>query len=44
LAPALNSTEAVIHKIAILKEQLSWAMFLTGSKDLEALKRAKLEE
>jgi isopentenyl-diphosphate delta-isomerase len=44
LAPALDSTEAVIDKIAILKEQLSWAMFLTGSKDLEALKRAKLEE
>jgi isopentenyl-diphosphate delta-isomerase len=44
LAPALDSTEAVIDKIAILKEQLSWAMFLTGSKDLQALKRAKLEE
>jgi isopentenyl-diphosphate delta-isomerase len=44
LAPALDSAEAVIDKITILKEQLSWAMFLTGSKDLEALKRAKLEE
>ena len=44
LAPALESTEAVMNKIAILKEQLRWAMFLTGSKDLEALKKAKLEE
>ncbi|MDB2649568.1 type 2 isopentenyl-diphosphate Delta-isomerase [Porticoccaceae bacterium] len=44
LAPALESTEAVVNKIAILKEQLRWAMFLTGSKDLEALKKAKLEE
>ena len=44
LAPALESTESVVNKIAILKEQLRWAMFLTGSKDLEALKKAKLEE
>ena len=44
LAPALENTEAVVNKIAILKEQLRWAMFLTGSKDLEALKKAKLEE
>jgi isopentenyl-diphosphate delta-isomerase len=44
LAPALVNTEAVVNKIAILKEQLRWAMFLTGSKDLEALKKAKLEE
>ena len=42
LAPALEDTEAVIQKIAILKEQLRWTMFLTGSKNLEALKAAKL--
>lgn len=44
LAPALESTEAVINKISILKEQLRWAMFLTGSHNLETLKIAKLEE
>ena len=34
LAPALESTEAVIEKISILQEQLRWAMFLTGSQNL----------
>ena len=42
LAPALKNTEAVVDKIAILKEQLRWTMFLTGSNNLEALKTAKL--
>lgn len=44
LAPALENTEAVIEKISILKEQLRWAMFLTGSHNLKALKTAKLED
>jgi isopentenyl-diphosphate delta-isomerase len=43
LAPALNSTEAVIEKIEIFKEQLRWAMFLTGSKNLSQLRTAALQ-
>ena len=43
LAPALESTEAVIEKISILKEQLRWAMFLTGSSDLFTLREAPLQ-
>ena len=42
LQPALESTEAVIEQIEILREQLRWAMFLTGSKDLKTLQSAPL--
>jgi isopentenyl-diphosphate delta-isomerase len=42
LQPALESTEAVIEKIEILREQLRWAMFLTGSKNLKKLQSAAL--
>ena len=42
LQPALESTEAVIEKIEILREQLRWTMFLTGSKNLEKLHSAPL--
>ncbi|MDC3261709.1 type 2 isopentenyl-diphosphate Delta-isomerase [bacterium] len=43
LAPALESTEAVVEKITILREQLHWAMFLTGSKDLSTLAQAPVQ-
>lgn len=43
LAPALESTEAVIEKITVLKEQLRWAMFLTGSSNLDSLRKAPLQ-
>ena len=43
LAPALESTEAVTEKINVLKEQLRWAMFLTGSSNLDALRKAPLQ-
>jgi isopentenyl-diphosphate delta-isomerase len=43
LTPALESTEAVIEKINVLKEQLRWAMFLTGSPNLETLRQAQLQ-
>ena len=42
LQPALESSEAVIEKITIFSEQLRWAMFLTGSKNLEQLQSAPL--
>ena len=42
LQPALESTEAVIEKIEIFREQLRWAMFLTGSKSLKKLQAAPL--
>lgn len=42
LAPALESTQAVIEKIEILQEQLRWTMFLTGSQNLEALSSAPM--
>ena len=42
LEPALESTDAVIEKIAILSEQLRWAMFLTGSQTLQHLSDAPL--
>ncbi len=42
LTPALDSTEAVIEKITVLKEQLRWTMFLTGSSDLASLRQAPL--
>jgi isopentenyl-diphosphate delta-isomerase len=32
----------VIEKIEILREQLRWTMFLTGSKDLKQLQKAAL--
>lgn len=43
LEPALISTEAVVEKISIFQEQLRWAMFLTGSSDLDALKKAPIQ-
>ncbi|MFT6301444.1 MAG: isopentenyl-diphosphate delta-isomerase [Granulosicoccus sp.] len=43
LAPALESTQAVIDKIVVLKEQLRWAMFLTGSRTLPDLRLAALQ-
>lgn len=43
LQPALESTDAVIDKIAILQEQLRWSMFLTGSQNLIQLKVAPLQ-
>jgi isopentenyl-diphosphate delta-isomerase len=42
LEPALQSTEAVVEKISILSEQLRWAMFLTGSQNLDRLTVAPL--
>lgn len=42
LEPSLESTEAVVEKIEILREQLRWTMFLTGSKDLKSLSSAPL--
>ncbi len=42
LEPALESTDAVIEKIAILSEQLRWTMFLTGSDTLKSLSKAPL--
>ncbi len=42
LQPALESSAAVIEKIDIFREQLRWAMFLTGSRDLKQLKKAAL--
>ena len=42
LQPALESTAAVIEKIEIFREQLRWAMFLTGSKNLKQLQSAPL--
>lgn len=44
LAPALESTEAVIEQIEIFREQLRWAMFLTGSKNLKKLQSAPLQQ
>jgi isopentenyl-diphosphate delta-isomerase len=43
LEPALESTEAVVEKIAILQEQLRWAMFLTGSQNLSQLRNAAIQ-
>jgi isopentenyl-diphosphate delta-isomerase len=43
LAPALESTEAVVDKISILQEQLRWAMFLTGSRTLSDLRVAAVQ-
>jgi isopentenyl-diphosphate delta-isomerase len=42
LAPALESSQAVIDRIQILQEQLRWAMFLTGSQNINALRAAPL--
>lgn len=42
LAPALESSQAVIEKIEIVQEQLRWAMFLTASKNLNILRSAAL--
>ena len=44
LAPALLSTEAVIERISIFKEQLRWTMFLTGSQKLSDLRKASLQK
>jgi isopentenyl-diphosphate delta-isomerase len=43
LEPALKSTEAVVEKVAILQEQLRWAMFLTGSQNLSQLRNAAIQ-
>ncbi|MFT6770345.1 MAG: isopentenyl-diphosphate delta-isomerase [Congregibacter sp.] len=43
LQPALESTESVVNKIELLAEQLRWAMFLTGSPSLSALRSAPLQ-
>jgi isopentenyl-diphosphate delta-isomerase len=43
LEPALESTEAVVEKIAILQEQLRWAMFLTGSQNQSQLRNAAIQ-
>jgi isopentenyl-diphosphate delta-isomerase len=40
LAPALESSQAVIDKIEVLQEQLRWTMFLTGSQNINALSSA----
>ncbi len=40
LAPALESSQAVVEKIEILQEQLRWTMFLTASQNLKALSLA----
>lgn len=42
LAPALESSAAVIEKIEILQEQLRWTLFLTASKNLGALRSAAI--
>lgn len=42
LKPAQDSAEAVIEKINVLTEQLRWTMFLTGSRNIMALKCALL--
>ena len=42
LKPATQSTDAVIEKIDIFKQQLRWSMFLTGSQTLQDLQSAKL--
>jgi isopentenyl-diphosphate delta-isomerase len=44
LSSALESSDAIIEKIEIIQEQLRWAMFLTGSKDLQALRSAPLTQ
>jgi isopentenyl-diphosphate delta-isomerase len=43
LQPALESTESVVNKIELLRDQLRWAMFLTGSPSLSALRSAPLQ-
>ena len=42
LAPALESSDAVVETIEILQEQLRWTMFLTASQNLMALRSAPL--
>jgi isopentenyl-diphosphate delta-isomerase len=42
LAPALESSDAVVETIEILQEQLRWTMFLTASESLMALRSAPL--
>lgn len=42
LEPATMSSQAVIEKIEILKQQLRWTMFLTGSKNITDLAQAPL--
>ena len=44
LEPALESTKAVVEQIEIFREQLRWAMFLTGSKNLKKLQNAPLQQ
>ena len=42
LRAALESPEALLSKIAVLRRQLCIAMFLTASRNIQALKRAEL--
>ncbi len=41
LAPAMESAEAVVEEVGMIKAELRAAMFLTGSADLSALARAR---
>jgi len=41
LEPAMSGVDAVVREIEMLKKELCAAMLLTGSKDLEALGRAR---
>ena len=44
LAPARKSPEEVISKLSICIDQLRWALFLTGCKNIEDLKKVKIYE
>ena len=44
LSPARKSSEAVIEAVSVYTEQLKWALFLTGSRNLIDLKKVKIYE
>ena len=44
LSPARKSSEAVIEAVSVYTEQLKWALFLTGSRNLIDLKKVKVYE
>ena len=44
LGPARKSSEAVIEAVSVYTEQLKWALFLTGSRNLIDLKKVKVYE
>ena len=44
LGPARKSSDAVVDAISIYTEQLKWALFLTGSRNLIELKKTKIYE